>query len=227
MAGHILKVIVDGVEDVCSVIATSPVVWGATGQMMQVIPRERVVILCADEQESPVVLAVAGRGPVCPTIELGVRDGDVACSFPARYDHLTTDKAELAVVDPDLVCLLDSERIATPDVLRVDVVEVDVLDYDVGGSVNAQPATLDDALVADANYGLVAVDSEWLTTSRIVCNRRDGRRSAASARQRADVVLATVEDVAALVAAGRGGGAHAGRKVEGFVDQNDPRNIVF
>jgi hypothetical protein len=35
-----------------------------------------------------------------------------------------------------------------------------------------------------------------------------------------------VEDVAALVAAGRGGGAHAGRKVEGLVDQNDPRGVV-
>ena len=152
MPCHILEVVVDGVEDVRSAVVTGPVVRGATWEMMQVIARKCVVILRADEQKSPVMLVVAGRRPGGSTIELAVRDSDVACGLPARYDHLATDEAELAVVDPDLVRVLYGERVAAPDVLRVDIVDVDILNYDIWGTVKVQAAALDDTLAANADW---------------------------------------------------------------------------
>lgn len=75
------------------------------------------------------------------------------------------------MVNPDLVRILYGERVATPDVFWVDIVYVDVLNYDIRGTIYAEAASLDDAIAADTDYGLVAVDYEWVGTGRVVLDR--------------------------------------------------------
>lgn len=67
------------------------------------------------------MLAVATGRPFRVAVKLGVGDSYLAGSSPTRDDELAADEGDLDVVDPDLVGTVKSDRIASPDILRVEI----------------------------------------------------------------------------------------------------------
>lgn len=82
------------------------------------------------------MVTVTGGRPAGLAIELAVGDSNIAASlhvnthsflqksilltsFVSGDEHLTTDQGNLHVVNPNLVRAVQSDGIATPDVLRV------------------------------------------------------------------------------------------------------------
>ena len=80
----------------------------------------------AVEVDAPVVVAIAGGGPVAGTVDEVVRDGDALGGLSAEDDVLTADASGGDVVDPDHVGVVHGDGVATPDVLGVDVGDGDV-----------------------------------------------------------------------------------------------------
>ena len=69
---------------------------------------------------------------------------------------LPSDLARLHVINPDAVCASKSDRVTTPDVLRVELSDVDVLNDDIFHPVCEPDAlALDDTLRAGADDRLV------------------------------------------------------------------------
>lgn len=159
MAPDVLEVIVNAMEQVLAARRVrSAHMRRAARHVVQPVARESVVVLCANEQGRPVVLAVAASRPLRLAVELGVRDSHLARGAPAGDDELAANEGDLAVVDPDVVRPIKGDGIAAPDVLRVEVGDVDVLDDDVAlAAADAQALADDDALCPDADDGLVAV----------------------------------------------------------------------
>jgi hypothetical protein len=108
----------------------------ATGDIVQPVTSEGVVVLLTNKEEGPVVLAVAAGGPLSAAVEFVVGDGDVSGGLPAADDVLTADERELpwsaspiynvkrsfahlVVVNPNVVGVGQGDSITTPDVLGV------------------------------------------------------------------------------------------------------------
>ena len=90
------------------------------------------------------MVAIAGSGPVTLTVDVVVGQGNAAGGLGSQNDVLTTNASSLVillegaskrqthkathgnVVNPDHVGIVDSDGVATPDVLRVDVGNGDV-----------------------------------------------------------------------------------------------------
>lgn len=70
--------------------------WCSTRNIMQPVVAEGVVVF-TDEEQGPVVFAVAASGPVGAAVEFVVRNGYVAGFAPATDDVLAADEGELAV----------------------------------------------------------------------------------------------------------------------------------
>ena len=71
--------------------------WCSTRNIMQPVVAEGVVVFFTDEEQGPVVFAVAASGPVGAAVEFVVRNGYVAGFAPATDDVLAADEGELAV----------------------------------------------------------------------------------------------------------------------------------
>jgi hypothetical protein len=79
------------------------------------------------------------------------------------------------MVDPDHVGVVQGDGVAAPDVLRVEVGDVDVLDDDVLDAADHPDAlALDDALVANADEGLVGLDGDTENTGLVVLDAHLG-----------------------------------------------------
>ena len=80
------------------------------------------------------------------------------------------------MINPDVVSLVESDAIATPDVLLIDIRDLDVLEDNVLSTVNdAETFALDYALGTLSNEGLVRCNVDTKSTSLVVRNRADGR----------------------------------------------------
>lgn len=134
----ILEVVVDAVEEDLRVGVVGAHVRRAAGHIMQPVAREGVLVVLADQKQSPVMLSIAARRPLGAAVKLVVRDGDASGLAPAANNVLTTGQGELiyrqrgrlclvlrgthlVVVNPDLVRFVERQRISAPDVLRVQV----------------------------------------------------------------------------------------------------------
>ena len=118
------------------------------------------------------MVAVAGGGPRGDAVNLVVGDGDAVAGLVAEDDVLAADERGGDVVDPDHVDVVEGDGVAAPDVLRVELGDVDVLDDDVVDAADeAEPLALDDALVADADDGLVGADVD-AQLGRVVVGHR-------------------------------------------------------
>jgi hypothetical protein len=62
---------------------------------VQPVAFKGVVVLLADEEKSPVMLAIAAGGPGGAAVEFVVGDGDVAGFAPAADDELAADQGDL------------------------------------------------------------------------------------------------------------------------------------
>jgi hypothetical protein len=104
----VFPVVVDGVQDgvACNL-------GSAAGSSMDVVALEGDGILRAGEVESPVLVLIAGGGPVGKTINLVVRDGHAAGSDLAQDDVLTADQGSLLEKYESQLFLVDLERSLT------------------------------------------------------------------------------------------------------------------
>lgn len=69
----------------------------STRNIMHPVIAEGVVVFLTDEEQGPVVFAVAASGPVGAAVEFVVRNGYVAGFAPATDDVLAADEGKLAV----------------------------------------------------------------------------------------------------------------------------------
>jgi hypothetical protein len=82
-----------------------------------------------------------------------------------------------------LVCAIESDGVAAPDVLWVQVGDVDVLYNDVGHAVDkAKTFAPDDTFIADTDDSLVASDEYGVQGSLIVSDRHFGIAGVAPVR---------------------------------------------
>lgn len=110
---------------------------------MDPVVGEGVVVVLADEEEGPVVLAIATGRPPSHTIKLVVGDGHSASLAPAADDELTTSQGELqsqprtrvedakwyiylVVVNPHEIRVIKGNGISSPHILRVQVLILSV-----------------------------------------------------------------------------------------------------
>lgn len=130
------------------------------------------------------------------------------------------------VVNPDHVGVIQSNTIATPDILGVDIGDSKVLENNVGGTDQAETFTLDGG-TALADQGLVAANGDTEDTGIVIGNGHGGRIGL--------VVGAPVVLVDGNLAgrggtpggtAGRGGGALGTSEVVGTLDDNDTGRVV-
>lgn len=166
MSADIGEVVVDGMHGGIPISADS----GSTARdIVNIVPLESNLVLCTVEQQSPVMFIIASRRPGCSPVVLVVSDRDAAGSDISSYQHLSANKREFAVVDPDLVGAYERDRVTSPNVLRVEIRDVDVLDNHICGAVcEAQTHTTEDAGTADTNNALVAADGEGYGSGFVV-----------------------------------------------------------
>ena len=175
-----VEVVVDGVDE-----GVAADLGGAAGCVVDVVALEGDEVVGARQVERPVVVVVAGGGPVGVAVELVVGDGDAVGGAGAEDDHLAADEGELVVIyrvymlvicsflpgclgvcicvvwqgrltNPDLVRSINGNRISTPDVLRVQLRNVNVLNDDILRAVgNAETLSTDDTLVSNTDERLV------------------------------------------------------------------------
>lgn len=69
---------------------------------MDVVALEGDLVTLTDEEQSPVVLAIARGRPIRDSIELAVGDGDASVLLVSRNDELTSSQGDLDVIDPDV-----------------------------------------------------------------------------------------------------------------------------
>lgn len=188
VAGVVLPVVVDCVQQ-----SVAGDLWGTAGGAVDVVTFEGDLILRTSEIQSPVLVAITGRGPVRGAVDLAIGDGDAAGGSLAENDVLTADLGGLGervslglqaieglasyldLVDPDHVGTSQRDSITTPDVLRVELSDVDVLDNDVRNTVcHPNSLALDDTVRARANDSLVGGNHDGVESSFVVRNR--GRR---------------------------------------------------
>lgn len=131
------------------------------------------------------------------------------------------------MVDPNLIRSIKSDRITTPDVLRVQLSDVDVLNNDIADTVlQSQTLAPNDTLAAHTDDGLVGRHIDALNGSLVVCASGSGITTAP---------VGVVDRVLAATTAGVGGGnaalavgtlALGAKVVELFVDQNNSRGAI-
>ena len=121
------------------------------------------------------MVGVAGGRPRALAVELAVGDGDSSAGIVAQDKVLAADEGGGDVVDPDHVGVVQGDGVAAPNVLRVEVGDVDVLDDDVPDAAD-HPDTLalDDALVANADEGLVGLDGDTENAGLVVLDAHLG-----------------------------------------------------
>lgn len=106
---------------------------------MQPVVAEGVIVFETDEEQRPVVFAIATSGPVGAAVKFVVGDGYVAGFAPAADDVLTADEGELAayrlvsilvdrecgtdlvMIDPHIIRIVQGDRVSSPDILWVQV----------------------------------------------------------------------------------------------------------
>lgn len=152
----VLPDIVYGVKDgpAAMTILTRHVRSPARGPSHKVANEGDAVVLPVKEHD-PVVSIVARRRMIGPAVKLRVGYRQPAGTLAARDDKLPANVGKLAVVDPDVVRLLDRQAIATPDRLWIDGGNVDILQDDILDALDDESCTLQDALIANAEDGLV------------------------------------------------------------------------
>lgn len=197
----------------------------APRRVVNPISGEGVGVTGTDEKHSPVMLAVAASRPRGATVELVVRDGNLASGTPAGYDELTAHEGEFVVVNPHPVTAIKGNGITTPNELGVQFREVNVLDDDIGrATTKTEALATNHALAAHTDDRLVAFDVNGRPGSFIV-----------SAGFPCSVVACVPDPKLTLGRAARAlcgsvvaaawfrGGAFAGKEIEGAVDHDDRR----
>lgn len=93
----------------------------ATARVVDVVVLHGDEVVRAGEVHSPVVVSGAAsvRRPAASTIDIAVGDCDATGCFAAEDEVLATDAGDCYVVDPDEVCAIDGESVASPDIGRV------------------------------------------------------------------------------------------------------------
>ncbi|KAJ8538942.1 hypothetical protein ON010_g12929 [Phytophthora cinnamomi] len=192
-------VVVDGVDD-----GAAADLRRATRRVVHVVVDEGHLRLRAQEEEGPVVVAVARGRVLRPAVELAVAYGHALDTGCAGGDHLAAEVGDLDVVDPDTlhgrlaaVEALDVDGVAAPDEVRVQLSDVDVLDDDVV-AVEPQSLALDHSARTETAEGLVARDHERVLAARQIV--RDLDLGAVHAATRVGHAAALQDDVLALVA---------------------------
>lgn len=92
VAGVVLPVVVDGVKQ-----GVAGDFRGTAGRAVDVVALEGDLVLRAGEVQCPVLVAVAGGGPVRGAVDFAVGDGDAAGGVLAEDDVLTADLGGLGV----------------------------------------------------------------------------------------------------------------------------------
>lgn len=86
------------------------------------------------------------------------------------------DRVYLDVIDPNHIAAIESDGIATPDVLRVELGDMNVLDDDVAGTIgDIETFALDDAFSARSNQSLVRSNVDGIESRLVVRDRSGGR----------------------------------------------------
>ena len=136
---------------------------------MDGIALQRHEVVGARAVDGPVLMSIASRGPRRRAIDLIVGDCHAVRGTRTQDDVLAANQRRLHVVDPDLVRAVEGDRIAAPDIMRIQVGDVDVLDDDVADAGDdaealahhhAAAAFADDGFVGghgDAEDGSVVV----------------------------------------------------------------------
>jgi hypothetical protein len=130
------------------------------------------------------------------------------------------------VINPNVVCSSQSNRVTTPDVLRVELGDVNVLDNHILDTVGQPDAlALDDTFRPRADNRLVGGDLDGVKTSLIVGDRGGGSIGLVVS---APVVLVDGGLAAGTSAPRRATGSGDGRtgEVERLAQQNDARARV-
>ena len=161
--GNIVEEVVDGVEE--SVAGD----LGATARdTVDVVVLEGDHVVGTGKVETPVVVVVALGGPVGGTVDLAVGDGNTVAGLVTEDNVLTADERSGDMVDPDVVGIVKSNGITTPDELRVQLSDVNVLDDNVLGTDNAETLSTDNTLATNTNQRLVGADLDTQNTGLVV-----------------------------------------------------------
>lgn len=149
---------------------------GTAGEVVDVVVLEGDLVVGAGEVQVPVVVSVAGGGPLALAVDVAVGDAHAARGVLAQDDVLAGDLVGSDVVDPDQVGPGEGDGVTSPDVLGVQLRDADVLDDDVLHAVgHAQTLALDDSGGAGAEDGLVRGDLDGAQAGLVVGDRDGGR----------------------------------------------------
>ena len=139
VAAVVVPVVVDSVQK-----SVALNLGATTRGVVDVVTLQSDQVAGSIEVDAPVVVAIAGSRPVAHTVDVVVGQSNAAGGLGTQNDVLTTNASSLVillegaskrqthkathgnVVNPDHVGIVDSDGVATPDVLRVDVGNGDV-----------------------------------------------------------------------------------------------------
>lgn len=189
------------------------------------------------------MVAVAGGRPAGLAVEFRVGDGDCAAwvlvsidlwiedegiltRLVTRDEHLTTNKVDLDVINPDVVGTIKGNSITTPDELRVQLGDVNVLNDNIANTGQAETLTTNDTLTANTDNRLVRCNIDTLNGSLVIST--SGSRVAATPVGVIDGILTSAAAGVGLgdTALAVGALALRAKVVELLVDEDGTRGAV-